>query len=260
MRRLLLAAGIALSLHVLLLSGRADWIRQKRVNLPRPVPLSIALGYIIPEREPSPVKKKAEEKSEKSKVIKKRPLKPEPKETPSQKTLIEKNPSPRKEMKKIITEDLRPVSTAPKRQKEEVIENTLPESLKDVAVRKVPNPLPVQKEEDTVEKAMSSIKEEEANEPATPLIKETQPVYRKNPPPGYPSSAKRRRYEGTVVLEVLVSRQGRVDDLLLSRSSGYPVLDQAAIKSVKSWLFEPGKRGNQIVEMWVRVPVRFELD
>ncbi|MFH1349554.1 MAG: energy transducer TonB, partial [Pseudomonadota bacterium] len=90
-------------------------------------------------------------------------------------------------------------------------------------------------------------------------IREAVPAYKSNPRPQYPALARRRGLEGTVVLEVLVSREGKVNDLRLFRSSGYTLLDQAAIGSVKNWLFEPGKKGNEEIEMWVRVPVRFQL-
>ncbi|MBW1783803.1 MAG: TonB family protein [Deltaproteobacteria bacterium] len=85
------------------------------------------------------------------------------------------------------------------------------------------------------------------------------PAYRRNPRPAYPKMAKRRGYEGTVLLEVLVNSAGKVDDLRLLKSSGYRVLDRSAMKSVKNWLFEPGSVGEQKVDMWVRIPVRFEL-
>jgi protein TonB len=72
--------------------------------------------------------------------------------------------------------------------------------------------------------------------------------------------ARKRGYQGTVVLDVLVSREGRVKEVNLSASSGYSVLDQAASTSVKTWLFDPGTRGGETVERWVKVPVRFQLD
>jgi protein TonB len=61
------------------------------------------------------------------------------------------------------------------------------------------------------------------------------------------------------VIEALVNREGKVKDLRLFDSSGYRVLDRAAMKSVKNWVFEPGKRGDEEVEMWVKIPVRFQL-
>ncbi len=91
------------------------------------------------------------------------------------------------------------------------------------------------------------------------VIKEASPLYRKNPPPVYPRVARRRGHQGTVSLEVLVDRNGSVKDLRVLQSSGYAALDDAALASVKDWIFEPGTRGNQCVEMWVKLPVRFQL-
>jgi hypothetical protein len=31
------------------------------------------------------------------------------------------------------------------------------------------------------------------------------------------------------------------------------------VASVKAWLFEPGMRGDEKVEMWVKIPIRFQL-
>ena len=90
-------------------------------------------------------------------------------------------------------------------------------------------------------------------------VTEARPLYRDNPPPRYPRTARRRRYEGTVMLEVLVSIQGRVRDLRLAESSGYDILDEAAVEAVRDWSFEPGRRGRQPMEMWVKIPIKFQL-
>jgi protein TonB len=96
--------------------------------------------------------------------------------------------------------------------------------------------------------------------PSSPIpAKEAIPLYRVNPPPKYPGLARRRGYQGTVIMDVLVDPKGKVKELRLSQSSGYPLLDRAAMKSVKSWEFEPGRRGDEAVEMWVKIPVRFQL-
>ncbi|MCK4893050.1 MAG: energy transducer TonB, partial [Calditrichia bacterium] len=34
---------------------------------------------------------------------------------------------------------------------------------------------------------------------------------------------------------------------------------RTALASVKNWSFEPGMRGDEKVEMWVKVPIRFQL-
>jgi protein TonB len=100
-----------------------------------------------------------------------------------------------------------------------------------------------------------------SNQPALPsVLEEAQPEYSKNPPISYPKRARRKGYEGTVLLEVLVNRNGTVDDLRILASSGYAVLDSSAVKSVKTWSFKPAKKGKDTVDMWVQVPVRFKLE
>ena len=94
---------------------------------------------------------------------------------------------------------------------------------------------------------------------STYVIHEARPIYRSNPPPEYPRIARIRGYQGDVMLDVLVNKDGRVHDLKIHRSSGHPILDRSAISTVKHWLFEPGMVGEEKVNMWVRVPIRFEL-
>jgi periplasmic protein TonB len=86
------------------------------------------------------------------------------------------------------------------------------------------------------------------------------PLYALNPPPAYPPLARRRNYQGTVMLDVLVDRQGRATQVNVARSSGHTLLDQSALESVRRWRFEPARRFGQPVEMWVQVPVRFALE
>ncbi len=85
------------------------------------------------------------------------------------------------------------------------------------------------------------------------------PLYSLNPPPVYPRTARVRRLEGMVEINVLVDSDGRVRELNLRRSSGFSVLDQAALNSVKVWLFEPGTDCRGPVSMWVVVPLVFKL-
>jgi TonB family protein len=94
-----------------------------------------------------------------------------------------------------------------------------------------------------------------SNKPITYAL----PVYQKNTPPQYPLLARRRGYQGKVLLEVLVKKDGKVGSIRLARSSGYEILDSTAIKGVRNWLFHPAKRGDELVEMWVKIPIRFQL-
>jgi protein TonB len=86
------------------------------------------------------------------------------------------------------------------------------------------------------------------------------PRYKDNPPPRYPRMAKRRGYEGRTVLEVEVFENGRVGNVVIAETSGFEVLDRAALKSVKKWIFVPGTENGKRVRQQVMVPVRFDLN
>jgi protein TonB len=91
------------------------------------------------------------------------------------------------------------------------------------------------------------------------VVEVSVPLYDINPSPNYPNVAKRRHYEGTVLLDVLVDKTGRAVRVKVAQSSGYAVLDRSAKGDVSRWRFKPARRGMQTVEMWIQVPVRYEL-
>lgn len=85
------------------------------------------------------------------------------------------------------------------------------------------------------------------------------PNYLKNPPPAYPEAARRLGQEGLVVLIVKVSRSGVPDAVEVKQSSGFSLLDEAAVRSVRRWKFHPAKIGTLPIESVVEVPIRFQL-
>jgi protein TonB len=61
------------------------------------------------------------------------------------------------------------------------------------------------------------------------------------PHPEYPPSAQRNQYQGTTVIRILVDVSGAVTDAHVEKSSGFTILDDAALRVVKSrWRFPPG--------------------
>jgi len=76
-------------------------------------------------------------------------------------------------------------------------------------------------------------------------------------PPDYPEIARASGTEGTVMLQALVGKDGKVKDVRVVKS--VPVLDDAAVKAVKQWVFKPALSNNKPVAVWVAVPVRFSL-
>lgn len=85
-------------------------------------------------------------------------------------------------------------------------------------------------------------------------------AYLNNPGPQYPYASRRKHEQGVVKLHVVVSASGRPERVEIARSSGFPLLDQAALDVVKNrWRFVPAKRGDQAVSASVVVPLEFEL-
>ncbi|MDA0367066.1 MAG: TonB family protein [Proteobacteria bacterium] len=81
-----------------------------------------------------------------------------------------------------------------------------------------------------------------------------------NGPPKYPYAARRRGMQGRVLIEVRVDREGEVREALLASSSGYRILDRAALEAVRHWTFAPARRGDRPVESTITVPIVFKLE
>jgi protein TonB len=78
--------------------------------------------------------------------------------------------------------------------------------------------------------------------------------------PEYPPASRRAGEEGTVHLQVYVLESGRAGEIKIAKSSGFPKLDEAAVKEVqRNWRFVPGKEDGKPVAMWHIFAVTFRL-
>lgn len=93
---------------------------------------------------------------------------------------------------------------------------------------------------------------------SAPAVRAT-PIYRINPEPAYPPSARRRGQQGLVLLTVHVTAQGRAAGVEVKRSCGFAVLDEAALRAVRNWEFEPARIDSLAVDSEIEVPLRFKL-
>lgn len=84
--------------------------------------------------------------------------------------------------------------------------------------------------------------------------------YLHNPLPRYPLIARRNGEEGTVLLKVLVTRDGVPSTVDIESSSGSEHLDRAAREAVRNWRFVPAKQDSRPIEAWVLVPIVFQLE
>lgn len=271
MRSLLLSAVLAFIVHGLLFTWKAEWVNKRPLYAGAPRPVTVLMAYkkvqapkpfqpeltLKPEPQKEPTKKEPPKKERESKLTPRNDPPPKPKE--------KQRPKP----------ETRPKTLSVKKEKD--ILPPAPPPPQEPASAKPPEPefYPERGTEESPQPEIESTSVSLANERTDPVplpkgdqqgpkpvdlpVIKAIPHYKKNPPPVYPRMARRRGYEGTVLMEVLVSREGRVEAVRLLESSGHGVLDHEAMSAVKRWVFEPARRGEEKVEMWVKVPVRFKL-
>jgi protein TonB len=83
--------------------------------------------------------------------------------------------------------------------------------------------------------------------------------YRSQTPPLYPQRSYELGQQGTVILLAQINHNGKPKSLKIEESSGYQLLDSAALAAVKQWEFEPIRIKERAIVSWVRVPVRFVI-
>ncbi len=79
-----------------------------------------------------------------------------------------------------------------------------------------------------------------------------------DPEPEYSEEARKEKYQGVVLLQVIVGEDGRPRDIRIARSLGLG-LDEKALEAVRRWRFEPGRLQGRAVAVVVNVQVNFRL-
>lgn len=78
--------------------------------------------------------------------------------------------------------------------------------------------------------------------------------------PVYPSQARARGIQGTVLVRALIGTEGEIIQASVSGSSGNSELDNAAVQSVYTWNFSPARdRYGAKCRCYVTIPVSFRL-
>jgi protein TonB len=273
LRSLLLSAVLAFIVHGLLFTWKAEWVNKRPLYAGAPRPVTVFMAY---------KKAQAQKPSQPELTLKpepqKEPIKKEPpKKVRESKLSPKKDPPPKPKKKQRPKPETRPKTLSVKKEKDILPPAPPPPPPQEPASAKPPEPefYPERGTEESPQPESNSTSASLANERTDPVpfpkgdqqgpkpvdlpVIKAIPHYKKNPPPVYPRMARRRGHEGTVLMEVLVSREGRVEAVRLLESSGHDVLDHEAMSAVKRWVFEPARRGEEKVEMWVKVPVRFKL-
>ena len=252
-----LMCGIALSLlvHGAFLGISIFPEGQTRILPRQPAPLEISLVKLRPHGDAPPKKKvvpsaQAQRAGQIVKARKKRTSKREEKPTPVHK----KEPtSPAKAGK---TPTPKPEAFIPPQ--ETTITDNTPRPAKEVGEKPPPSarsPTSVKNQPEGEDLRANLIPKA-----GTPLLTLARPRYDRNPKPPYPRVARRRGYEGVVLLKVEILPNGRVGEILVKKSSGHPILDRSALKTVEKWSFIPAKQRGEPIRIWAEVPIKFELE
>jgi TonB family protein len=82
------------------------------------------------------------------------------------------------------------------------------------------------------------------------------PIY--TPEPEFSEKARRAKFQGTVVLKILINKAGNVIRVTLLRALGMG-LDENAMEGVERWRFSPATRNGQPVAVEMNIEVAFNL-
>jgi protein TonB len=279
MQRLLAGVVIALGCHVLLFMVPILPIKSppvSRMHLPRSSGIRVGLHRMTPA---VPPKKKRFIPSPKPML----PLKERIEKITSSVVRRKSTPAPQQKSTpkpRVIRKTMAPVTSISKRKpllkKKEL--PLVPEKKPAVLRRKPPAASPPNDSLPDVSDFFSrstSSKENRGVKPFslsdTPIVKRKEsgrisprvslayPERNGNPAPQYPILARRRGWQGTVLLTVWVLENGRVGDISIKKSSGYSLLDKAALRAVSRYRFVPGQQDGRPAAMRVQVPVHFRL-
>jgi len=78
--------------------------------------------------------------------------------------------------------------------------------------------------------------------------------------PKYPMASRRKGEQGRVILDVLVSKEGKARSVTIISTSGFKELDTAAKDAVMDAKFKPGERNGKAVEASARMTILFQLN
>ncbi len=86
----------------------------------------------------------------------------------------------------------------------------------------------------------------------------TAPKPKYTPEPDYSDAARKERYQGMLVMGIIVNETGKVQEPKLIRPLGMG-LDEKAISKVLTWKFDPAKMDDKPVPVILRIEVSFNL-
>ncbi|PSW78922.1 energy transducer TonB [Photobacterium angustum] len=267
-KRYLIAGCASILFHSLIVSAMPE---KKVITVPLEKSTSVAVNLVsLPNIKPEPIVEPA--KAQPPAIVTPQPF---AKTTPTPKTTMKKlvkKLQPEKK-KKTVKAPVQPKKKAPKKTVKKPVTKNIQKKIEKKTVSKN-----VVKTERKTEKF--ELKPTDSSKPVSSQLALNKPAKAKKTTVGanspqlvskptfatkpsavkYPRLAKRRGIEGTVLVEVLIAKDGHQVKQKLIKSSGANVLDNAALKAIKKWRFSPHIVDGIAIAHRVQIPVRFKLD
>lgn len=76
----------------------------------------------------------------------------------------------------------------------------------------------------------------------------------------YPPQSKRLGEEGVTLVRLLVLADGSIGNVQVAKSSGFPRLDETAVRKLKRWRVNPGTENGKPVDMWMDLRVVWKIE
>ncbi len=86
----------------------------------------------------------------------------------------------------------------------------------------------------------------------------SQPIPIYEPDPQYSDAARKAKFQGTVIVSVIIGTDGHVHDPHIRRALGLG-LDEKALEAIKLWRFEPARKNGRPVQVAANIEVNFHL-
>lgn len=116
------------------------------------------------------------------------------------------------------------------------------------------------KEKKKIKKKVSTV-EIEQSEPDEYISRQiTKPEMIFDLKPGYPEQALKNNIEGDVILKLFVDENGIISRSGIRKSSGFPVLDSAAIRQSRDLRFHPATVNGEPNSIWISIVFKYKIN
>lgn len=227
---------VSLLLHATVFAGLFAWWQAQGAPAPRGNPRGLSVTF-IELSDPAPAAPQVPHETQAAPV---EPVEPKPE------PVIERVPEPAVSAKSEAALPAKPVRAPQRSVPESAAEPRQTASLAPTVTR------------GTGQGAQKGLEEADSRQAEDILV--LSPRYRVPPrPPRYPDRARALDQQGTVRIRIKLDRRGDPMDVAVLASSGYALLDHAALAAARKWRFAPEVRDGRPVIAFVEMPVEFVL-